>query len=139
MPIPGYEALRLGPENYKGQPWSILTGRVVKGFDENRDEFKLYFTDGSYLYMTHYRDCCESVYIEDIVGDLHDLIGETIVSIEELTNINNVPPTPEEADDSFTWTFYRIRTNKTTITIRWFGTSNGYYSEDVDCYLYVPS
>ena len=30
------------------------------------------------------------------------------------------------------WTFYTIRTNKVTITLRWCGESNGYYSVDVD-------
>lgn len=83
-------------------------------------------TDRGTLTMHHYQDCCESVTVEDVVGDPSDLIGG-VASIAEV-RINE-----KDAEyDHETWTLYEIRTTKGDITIRWYGTSNGYYSESVD-------
>lgn len=83
--------------------------------------------------LFHHQDCCECVSIEDISGDLEDLIGSPIIRFEESTNA--YPPlfTPyrDYTPDSETWTFYRIQTAKGLVVIRWYGESNGYYSESV--------
>ena len=89
------------------------------------------FSDGSAMKMYHSQDCCESVTIDDINGDLNDLIGTTILLAELRTNINECGPV-DEYDESYTWSFYTFRTRKGFVDIRWYGTSNGYYSEDVD-------
>lgn len=98
---------------------------------ERDDNERLVFTieGGRRLIMTHDQDCCESVYIEDINGDLDWLVGAPIVSAIEASAREG------DADqcDSSTWTFYRIATNKGTVVLRWCGSSNGYYSERVDC------
>ena len=70
----------------------------------------------------------------DIVGDIEDLIGSPLLMAEEVTNEQNINPAgvevPED-QDSFTWTFYKLATIKGYVTIRWYGQSNGYYSESV--------
>lgn len=80
--------------------------------------------DGTIFEMSHSQDCCESVNIDDIVGDLEDLIGSPIVEAEEVSECTSLY-------ESETWTFYKIGTLKGGVHIRWYGTSNGYYSEDV--------
>ena len=78
--------------------------------------------------MFYEQDCCASCRVEDINGDLADLVGTPIVRAEQNSNEEEEPePTPDA--DSETWTFYRIGTTKGTVVIRWYGSSNGYYSE----------
>jgi hypothetical protein len=84
--------------------------------------------------LYHSQDCCESVSVEDICGDLSDLVGSPITQAEESSSSNEYPegvPEPEYKDESFTWTFYRIATAKGLVVIRWYGSSNGYYGESV--------
>ncbi len=78
--------------------------------------------------MVYEPDCCANCEIEDVVGDLADLVGSPIVMAEASTNSDN-PRQQEYVDESFTWTFYKLATVKGFVTIRWYGSSNGYYSE----------
>lgn len=87
-------------------------------------------TEGQRYVMYHEQDCCESVTIDDICGDLHDLEGAPILMAEEASNSDI--PSEEKWNDSCTWTFYKFATRKGYVTIRWYGESNGYYSESVD-------
>ena len=100
---------------------------VIKEDDDLREEI-IFFLDNENVYsMFHYQDCCENVLIEDICGDLQDLIVTPLLDVYEESNRN------EEGDfETFTWTFYHFRTIKGSVAIRWYGTSNGYYSESVD-------
>ena len=94
--------------------------------------FTLENTERARLY--HDQACCEDVLIEDISGNLDDLVGSPILMAEEATSNENppgVPVTVTEYQESFTWTFYKMATIKGYVTIRWYGQSNGYYSECV--------
>jgi hypothetical protein len=98
--------------------------RVVMGND--RESLHFVSDTGRIFEQYHDQDCCEYVRIEDICGDLNDLVGSPILFAEESTNSDD-----NREEDSHTWTFYRIGTVKGTVVIRWLGTSNGYYSERV--------
>ena len=75
----------------------------------------------------HNQDCCESVYIEDVAGELEDLSLGVITEAEEYTK-----DAGEEVCESGTYTFYKFSSTKGCVNIRWVGESNGYYSESVD-------
>lgn len=98
----------------------------------NDEEIIFTTTDGEIYALFHIRDCCESVTVESIVGDLSDLVGEPILIAEEATSDKNPEGVTPEWQDCFTWTFYKFATRKGYVDIRWYGESNGYYSESVD-------
>jgi len=79
--------------------------------------------------LYHEQSCCESVCVEDITGDLEDLEGWPLLVSREDSNAGG----PELDEESYTWTFYNFATFKGYVTIRFLGTSNGYYSESVYC------
>lgn len=97
--------------------------------------------------LAYYQDCCASCDIEEIHGDMGDLIGEPILLAECVESSEPDTETAgrrvkEKADaeakgeyysdyqyESETWAFYKIATIKGSVTIRWYGSSNGYYSE----------
>ncbi len=107
----------------------VLTSASGKVGD---DEIVFVAASGESFKLHHPQDCCESVTVEDICGDLGDLIGSPILQAEESTSETNPEGVQPEYQDSFTWTFYRIATAKGQVVIRWYGESNGYYSESVD-------
>ncbi len=105
----------------------------VDGIKGDRD-VTLHLEDGRRFLMTHDQDCCESVWLEDVCECLDDIVGKPILIAEETSNRELPPPSENSWDDSHTWTFYKIVTADASVTMRWYGESNGYYSESVDCY-----
>lgn len=102
----------------------------VHGLEGGSEEVIFITSDGVYK-MEHILDCCESVNIEDICGDVKDLVDATIIHFEERSGETSKDEEDEHGEygDSCTYTFYDIQTDKGCVNIRWFGTSNGYYSE----------
>lgn len=115
---------------------SVLMGEIVTKI-ENKENCELWFTceSGKIYAMYHDQDCCESVGVDDIEGDLNDLLNSPILQAEEVAS---ELPARDNYDESFTWTFYKLATVKGYVTLKWYGTSNGYYSESVSFNLTNP-
>ena len=90
--------------------------------------------NGERFMFSHQQDCCERVDINDIVGDLEDLVGEPLLLAEEVQGETPVDFNEREYE-SVTWTFYKFATRKGYVDVRWLGESNGYYSESVDLFV----
>ncbi len=109
---------------------NVLMGKTLSKIREDSAELVFICEDGEKYMMSHIQDCCESVFIEDISGDLQDLVGSPILIAEEVYEDNRGPL--NGYDESYTWTFYKFATVKGYVTVRWYGSSNGYYSESVN-------
>lgn len=108
--------------------FSELTGKTIiaiEGAEKGSECVTITCSDLTRFVLYHSQDCCETVQVEDVAGEPGDLIGHVVALAEETSNNENPPPHA----DSWTWTFYRIRTHGGDLTLRWLGESNGYYGE----------
>lgn len=127
---------------------TLTSAKIVGDYN---DRIQFVTSENEVLEMYHEQDCCENVTIDDIEGDLEDLVGSPILQAEEVSNEefektwetefsiedeygSKINKKGEYLPESYTWTFYKLATIKGYITIRWFGESNGYYSESVGLY-----
>ena len=131
--------------------FDILQGKVLVNIENINNKELIFTTDTGEKYRSYHRqDCYEHVEIEDICGDLQDLIGNELLIVEEIEytgkkfcdNLHTIDKsktkyTPDQfckspEDCRLKWTFYKLSTIKGSVTIRWYGASNGCYSESVD-------
>ncbi len=113
--------------------FSNLIGKTLVKI-ENRDNKELLFhtSDNEIYRMFHEQDCCECVDLEDIIGNLDDILNSPIMDAFEKTDDFTGNPKYDEYNELTQWTFYTIVTEKSSVTLRWYGESNGYYSVNVD-------
>jgi hypothetical protein len=107
-----------------------LVGEVLAYIDVDGDSIRMETMSGKVVMLQHHQDCCESVTLYNIDGDLRCLIGKPIVSAESECPSD---PVPEGSyAESHTWTVYKFAVDGATVVTKWFGESNGYYGEGVD-------
>jgi hypothetical protein len=110
-----------------------FVGKVMKSVtNKNNEELEFITNDDRKFAFFHEQDCCESVTIEEIWGELDNLVGSPILVAVEVS-ANDL-----QAEESGTWTFYKFATVKGWVDVRWYGSSNGYYSESVGYFEIVP-
>jgi hypothetical protein len=111
-----------------------MLGKTLSNVEVGKEKIVFTCDDGKRFKMYHSQECEESVTVEDVVGEMQDLIGQPLLMSEEVKHVGRNPEcTPAKGcQESFTWTFYKFATIKGYVTIRWYGYSNGYYSESVD-------
>lgn len=118
-------------------PISDFIGKTfVKIELDDNDSVTFICADRTRYIMQHDYHCCESVTLDDVCGEWADIIGFPILDAYESKNAD--VPKDGERVDSFSWSFYNITTIKGTVTLRWYGESNGYYSESVDIEKFSP-
>lgn len=105
---------------------SMIGKTFIKVFNMDDEELHFLTNEGEDYIFYHSQDCCECVEIEDISDSLELLENSPITMAEEFIHENLA------INDSTTYTFYKFATAKGYVTVRWCGSSNGYYSESVD-------
>ena len=122
-----------------GEGFTALLGEtIVEIYLVDKDQEILFKTkEGNLFRMYHDQVCCEDVSIEDICGaPLDSLIGNPILLASEKTQVGGEYKDTEYPADSWTWTFYTLATIQGSVDIRWYGESNGFYSENVGLIKY---
>ena len=110
--------------------FGTLKGKTLTDIKKTDDEIIFETNDEKSYRMSHRQDCCETVFVEEVIGEFADLIDSEILLAEEVYGGSNELMPGHSSSGS--WTFYKLSTIKGSVTIRWLGESNGYYSEAVD-------
>ena len=101
-----------------------LVGKTIVSIQGLETDLGIFLTcsDGSVYEWYHCDECCDIISLNDILGNISDLIGSPIVKYSKESR---------EVDLLLIetgWSFYNVATDKEFVTVRWYGESSGNYS-----------
>lgn len=111
----------------------LLKGKTITSIDIDRenDEVILTIENGNKYKLYHDQNCCESVVINKICGDISKVINSPLINVKYKVLDNDPKWYKTDYDDSHTWTSFLFETENGGLEIIWLGESNGYYGEGV--------
>jgi len=113
----------------------FLLGKTIDIIRKLPNDEGIAFKIGIHTYhLAHVQVCCETVFLEDVCGDLQDLLVSPILLAEEVQSEESLDSIREAQSECYTWTFYKLATVNGYVDLRFYGESNGYYSETADFY-----
>jgi len=121
-------------DEYGNTEFKDLVGEILDHVDifpkdkENPSEIILTTRSGKKFKIYHSQDCCEHVFLESVQGEWKELIGQTI---NEVSNLEK-DASDEEQYNHATRTILKFKADYDTVITKWYGSSNGYYSESVN-------
>lgn len=92
-------------------------------------------TNKCHVMIAHDQDCCETVAIEQVVGDPQALVGKTLTRVEDDSPMDGPREIKDEYGSSHTWTRIVLEAGDITVTFWILGESNGYYGEGVSTFI----
>lgn len=98
-----------------------------QSFEEGAIIFK---NENETVFFTHDQECCENVQFESTDIPLEELQGHKILSVKCRTTIRET----DDGDNRDTWYIFDVE-GVGTATMRWSGSSNGWYSTNVDVFV----
>lgn len=116
------------------QELKVLEGKTLISCQQGDAAVVFVTDDGTEYVLKHQQECCESVWLEDVCGDLADLVGTPIIMASEEYWSTDGSDGEDIDDASATWSYYKFATIKGSVTVRFYGSSNGYYGETARLY-----
>ena len=101
--------------------------RVQQSLEEGAIIFK---NENETVFFSHDQECCECVRFESTDIPFEELQGHKILSVKCRTTIRDT----DDGDERDTWYIFDVE-GVGTATMRWSGSSNGWYSTVVDVYV----
>lgn len=117
-----------------------LIGLVFYKYFQNDYEIKLFSTHGGIVVVRVAEDCCNDSWIESIDGDITQILDSPVTRFEIVSQSVDTRKI-EIKDEDFrlqndaTWSFVKIDTKKGGVTIRFLGTSSGFYCEEASVFF----